>query len=122
MRDTFTTFKYRNIMTEDVVRFFNTELEQDLTPVFNQYLRRAELPKLELTFDDEAGSVAYRWRAAEPGFAMPIRVGTPGQWRVIRPTADWQAMANPDGARLTVATDLYYVDVAILDAAGYPVK
>ena len=122
VRDTFATFKYRNVMTEDVVRFFNTELKQDLTPVFNQYLRRAELPRLELTFNDKAATVAYRWRAAEPGFAMPIRVGTPGQWRVIRPTADWQTMANPEGAALAVATDRYYVEVAILDAAGHPVK
>ena len=122
VRDTFTTFKYRNVMTEDVVRFFNTELKQDLTPVFNQYLRRAELPRLELTFNQKAVTLAYRWRAAEPGFAMPVRVGTPGHWHVIRPTADWQTMANPEGAALAVATDDYYVEVAILDAAGHPVK
>lgn len=122
VRDTFTTFKYRNVMTEDVVRFFNSELKQDLTPVFDQYLRRAELPVLELTFDEQATTAAYRWRAAERGFAMPVRVGAPGRWRVIRPTADWQTMANPEGSALAVATDLYYVEVAILDAAGHPAK
>lgn len=122
VRDTYTTFKYRNIMTEDLVRFFNQQLKQDLTPVFNQYLRRAELPRLEITFDTTAGTVAYRWNAAEPGFAMPIKVGTPGHWRVVRPTADWQVMANPDGASFTAATDLAYVDVVVLDANGHPVK
>lgn len=121
VRDTFTTFKYRNIMTEDLVRFFNQQLKQDLTPVFNQYLRRADLPRLELTFDTTAGTVAYRWNAAEPGFAMPVKVGTPGRWRVVRPTADWQVMANPDGAAFTAATDLAYVDVVVLDANGRPV-
>ena len=104
------------------MRFFNRELKRDLTPVFDQYLRRAELPVLELTFDEKTATAAYRWRAAERGFAMPVRVGTPGHWRVIRPTGDWQRMPNPDGAALTVATDHYYVEVAILDAAGRPVK
>ena len=76
VRDIFERFKYQNIMTEDIVRFFNAELKQDLTPVFDQYLRRAELPTLELTFDEKAGTVAYRWKADERAFAMPIRVGT----------------------------------------------
>ena len=122
VRETYATFKYRNIMTEDVVRFFNQQLAQDLTPVFNQYLRRAELPRLELTFDTTAGTVAYRWNAAEPGFAMPIKVGTPAHWRVVRPTTDWQVMPNPDGAAFTAATDLAYIEVAVLDANGRPMK
>ena len=44
LRDLFQQFKYQNIMTEDVVRFFNEQLGRDLTPIFDQYLRRAELP------------------------------------------------------------------------------
>ncbi len=122
VRDTYNTFKYRNIMTEDLIRFFNQQLKQDLTPVFNQYLRRAELPRLELTFDTTAGTVAYRWNAAEPGFAMPVKVGTPEHWRDVRPNADWQVMPNPDGAAFTAATDLAYIEVAVLDANGRPVK
>lgn len=122
VRDTFTAFKYKNILTEDLVRFFNQQLKQDLTPVFNQYLRRPELPRLHLTFDKTAGTVAYRWQAAEPGFAMPVKVGTAGHWRMIRPTADWQVMANPDGETFTAATDLAYIEVDVLDANGRPVK
>jgi aminopeptidase N len=104
------------------VRFVNQQLKQDLTPVFNQYLRRAELPRLEVTFDTTAGTVAYRWKAAEPGFAMPVRVGTPGRWRVVRPTADWQVMPNPDGAAFTADVEHAYIEVGFLDAAGHPVK
>ena len=81
-------------MTEDVVRFFNAQLEQDLTPIFDQYLRRAALPMLELAFDEKAGTVAYRWKADERAFAMPIRVGERGQWQTIQPTTDWKVMPN----------------------------
>jgi len=113
IRDFYQKYKYQNIMTEDVVRFFNAQLGQDLTPIFDQYLRRASLPVLELAFDEKAGTVAYRWRAEERGFAMPIRIGDPKAWQTIRPTADWQIMKT-DRRKDTfdVATDLYYVEVA----------
>ena len=122
VRDTYDHFKYQNIMTEDMVRFFNAELKQDLTPIFDQYLRRVNLPTLELTFDEKAGTVSYRWNADERAFAMPIKVGAKGAWQVIQPTADWKSMPNPDGKALTVATELYYVNVAILDADGKPIR
>ncbi|HKE87560.1 MAG TPA: M1 family metallopeptidase, partial [Vicinamibacterales bacterium] len=109
----FQRFKYRNIMTEDVVAFFNERLGQNLTPIFDQYLRHAALPTLELAFDEAKGAVSYRWKADEPGFAMPIRVGTPGQWSVVKPTAEWQTMTTTIAkADFGVATDLYYVNVA----------
>jgi aminopeptidase N len=112
LRDYYQTFKYQNIMTEDMVRFFNTQLRQDLTPLFDQYLRRASLPTLELAFDDKAGTLAYRWRADERAFAMPIRVGLRDKWQTIQPTTDWKVMANsvPKDS-FEVPTDLYYVYV-----------
>ena len=120
VQGTYERFKYQNIMTEDLVRFFNTELKQDLTPIFDQYLRRADLPTLELTFDEKAETVSYRWNAEERAFAMPIKVGTQGNWQVIQPTADWKTMPNKLGKGLAVATELFYVNVAILDANGRP--
>jgi aminopeptidase N len=112
LRDLFQHFKYQNIMTEDVVRFFNAQLGQDLTPVFNQYLRRSELPALELAFNESEGAVAYRWKADERAFAMPIRVGERGKWTVLHPTTDWAVMKTPlKKDAFEVATDLYYVNV-----------
>jgi aminopeptidase N len=106
-------FKYRNIMTEDVVEYFNRKTGMDLTPVFDQYLRHAALPTLELRFDDAARTVRYRWKADEPAFAMPVRVGEKGHWRIIRPTTGWQSMDTPISKdQLEVAMDLYYVNVA----------
>ncbi|MSO34868.1 MAG: M1 family peptidase [Acidobacteria bacterium] len=122
VRDTYDHFKYQNIMTEDMVRFFSAELKQDLTPIFDQYLRRVNLPTLELTFDETAGTVSYRWNADERAFAMPIKVGAKGAWQVIQPTLDWKSMPNKLGKNLEVATELYYVNVAILDGDGRSLK
>jgi len=112
LRDVFDEFKYRNILTEDMVRFFNARLGRDLTPIFDQYLRRTDLPVLELAFNEKESTVAYRWRADERNFAMPIRVGDRAHWQTIQPTTDWQVMPltmSKDG--FEVATDLYFVNV-----------
>ena len=112
IRGFYQKYKYQNIMTEDMVAFFNDQLDQDLTPIFDQYLRRADLPVLELAFDDKAGTLAYRWRADERRFNMPVRIGKAGAWQIIKPTTDWQVMKAPlPKDALEVATDLYYINV-----------
>ena len=87
-------------------------LGRDLTPIFDQYLRRAQLPTLELTFNETEGTLAYRWKADERAFAMPIRAGAHGQWQTLEATTDWQVMKNtikPD--EFEVPTDLYFINV-----------
>ena len=112
VRGVYQEFRYRNILTEDVIGFVNARIGRDLTPVFNQYLRRADIPTLELSFPAD-GRVSYRWNVGEAGFAMPVRVGSPDRWQVIEPTTEWQTMpttSSPDSFQ--VATDLYYVNVS----------
>jgi aminopeptidase N len=112
IHDFYQRFKYQTIMTEDVVDFFNRQTGMNLTPVFNQYLRRTALPTLELAFDDATGTVSYRWKADEPGFAMPIRVGRKGDWQIVQPAAEWKSMKTSIGKNdFDIATDLYYISV-----------
>ncbi len=111
-------FKYQTILTEDVVAYWNQQLGQDLTPVFNEYLRHAALPMLELTFDDAAGTVQYRWQSDEPRFNMPVKAGDPQHWTLLHPTADWQTMPGKRGD-FQVATTLYYIDTEI-DGVRHP--
>jgi aminopeptidase N len=105
-------FKYQNIMTEDVVSYFNQQTGMNLTPIFDQYLRHAQIPRLELLFGEAPGMVMYKWSADEEDFDMPVRVGTPDHWQVIRPTTQWQWIQTKlTKDEFVVATDLYYVDV-----------
>jgi hypothetical protein len=44
---------------------------------------------------------------------MPVRVGKPGEWKIIQPTTAWQKMSTPlTKDKFAVATDLYYINVA----------
>lgn len=112
LHDFYQHFKYHNIMTEDVAAYFDRKTGMKLTPVFDEYLRHAALPVLELEFHDTEGTVSYRWKADEKEFAMPVRVGTKDRWQIVHPTGEWQTMKTPlKKDRFEVATDLYYIDV-----------
>jgi aminopeptidase N len=115
IHDFYQHFKYRNIMTEDVVQYFNQQTGMNLTPLFDQYLRHAALPVLELKWSEAEGTVAYRWKADEPAFQMPVRAGIKDHWQVLQPTAEWQTMKTSlKKDEFEVATDLYYVNVSKL--------
>ena len=112
VRGVYDTFKYRNIMTEDMVAFFNKETGRNLTPLFDQYLRHTALPVLELKAGAAPGAIDYRWKADVASFDMPVKVGAAGQWTTIRPTTAWATMKSAQSIEaLQVATDLFYVSV-----------
>jgi aminopeptidase N len=114
LHDYYQHFKYQTIMSTDVDAFFSQRFGTNLTPIFNEYLRHAAPPTLELRFDEAKHTVSYRWQAEEPAFAMPIRVGDPDHWETITPvTNKWKTMTSTVGRdQFAVATDLYYVFVS----------
>jgi len=113
LHDLFQHFKYRNILTEDIVQYVNAQLGKDFTAIFNQYLRRSAIPTLELSFNEAERTVAYRWKAEEREFAMPVMVGRAGQWLTIEPATSWKVMAlDIPKEQLEARTDLFYVNVS----------
>jgi aminopeptidase N len=124
IHDFYQAFKYKNIMTEDVVAWWNARTGMNLTPFFDQYLRHKDIPTLEYSFP-RTGIVQYRWKADEPGFAMPVKVGNPQHWTLVTPTAEWKTMpwteTDPTAptqmqteAAFHVDTDDYYVNSGCL--------
>jgi len=119
VKETYETFKYKNILTEEMATLFTKRFGRDMLPIFNQYLRRTEIPTLELVFDSPNNKVSYRWKADEVRFAMPIRAGDKSAWKTLTPTTEWQTMdTTTKKDAFDVATDLYYVNVTKTDKAG----
>jgi aminopeptidase N len=112
IHDFYQQFKYQTIMTEDVAAWWKARTGLDLTAFFNEYLRHAALPVLELKFDRPKGTVAYRWSADETGFAMPIKMGERANLAVETPvTTEWKTMPwTKDPDTFYVPMDLYYID------------
>jgi aminopeptidase N len=105
-------FKYQNIMTEDVIAYFNQETGQNLMPIFREYLWHAQIPVLELLFDSTQHTVSYKWAAAEPDFAMPVEAGDPNHWQTLHPTLKWQSeRTDLTREQFEVNTNFYYINV-----------
>jgi aminopeptidase N len=107
-------FKHRNIWTTDVINFFNTRLDRDLRPVFEQYLYYPALPVLQVR--SEGGSVSYRWQAGVTDFDMPLKVRFNDGMHTVYPTAEWQAESLGGGELddWRPATDLFYIVVEVM--------
>ena len=82
------TFRHKIIDTETVIRFFNQESGRDLTPIFNQYLRYTTIPGFEMKI--EKGKLAYKWKAEEKDFNMPLEVTIADKSIRLMPTTEWQ--------------------------------
>lgn len=109
-------FRYTPVRTEAVEGVFSELTGKDFRGLFDQYLRHAAIPVLQLGFQHNADRlhVTYKWVADVPGFHMPIKVSVAkGRMEFIYPTTDPQSidlegMTEKD---FTVDTDHFYVKV-----------
>jgi len=104
-------FKKQIIETQDVLDFFNKESGLDLTTVFNQYLRYANIPVLQLKLNGK--NLEYRWQTDEPNFTMPVDVTIKGKTIRLAANNTWQS-AKPSVKTLDdveVATTKFYIKV-----------
>jgi aminopeptidase N len=106
-----TTYKHKIIDTETVIAFFNKESNMNLTPIFNQYLRYKDIPKLELRITNN--KLAYQWVSNETNFNMPIDITIEGKKIRIAPSTEWQTSKIKIKSldEIEVLTNKFYVNV-----------
>ncbi|HUP88573.1 MAG TPA: M1 family aminopeptidase, partial [Longimicrobiales bacterium] len=98
-----TTFRHQTVMGKQVEDYISAQSGINLSKVFDQYLRTAQLPVFEYRILSD--TLFYRWGSAVAAFDMPIRVTTaPGVMTMIKPKRTWQRMP------ITVKADEFSVD------------
>ncbi|WP_460614307.1 M1 family metallopeptidase [Hymenobacter seoulensis] len=108
------TFYHQTVTTEQILGYFNQQTGQNLAPIFDQYLRHAGLPTLEVRFT-ETGAQA-RWIAEVHEFNLPIRVRTKGgEYRTLPLTTSLQPLNLPGLTKenLEIDTENYYIGVLV---------
>lgn len=100
--------------TEEVISYINNRSGKDLTKVFNQYLRFARIPVLEIK-DNAGNGISYRWKADVKGFDMPVNIRSKkdGRWSLIQPGTDWKTVDNIKAEDLLIDTENFYINVVI---------
>jgi aminopeptidase N len=108
------TFRHKIIDTKAVVDFFNTETGMNLTTVFNQYLRHAAIPKLQLR--TKKGKLEFRWNVIEDKFNMPVDIKIKGKKHRLYPTNAWEkTKSNINKIEdIEVLTNDFYINVDLL--------
>jgi hypothetical protein len=118
LRDIQKHFAFQTITTNDLVDFINKKTKTDFTYFFNQYLRYASIPELQLKFEKKGKEtlVKYKWKTDEPNFSMPIKVApSENNYEFIHPTHDWKELnlKNMKAKNFKVDTEHFYVSVKI---------
>lgn len=107
-------FRHRTVDYRDIVNFINQHAGRDLSPVFAQYVRHANIPTLEFHFDAD-GKVLCRWIADEAGFDMPVRIRIKGgAYRFIQPTRRFAAINIPGLTRSNLEVDTFNFYIGVL--------
>lgn len=106
------SFKYRTTNTQQVINFFNTHLKQDLTHVFDQYLRYPQPPIFvyKITPKDEGFELTYSWKTNVKPFKMPVEILVNGKPQRIIPSHEPQTLIIPTD-QISVNKTKYYVFV-----------
>jgi aminopeptidase N len=78
-------FYHQTVTSKQVEEYISQKSGKNLAKVFDQYLRTAQIPTLELKAEDE--KIKFRWTNCIEGFNMPVKLSN-GQW--INPTTSEQ--------------------------------
>jgi aminopeptidase N len=86
-------FYHQTVETKQIEAYISKAAGRDLSKVFDQYLRRANIPALEYYI--EKGTLSYRWINCVDGFDMPVRVLLNGKRsEVIYPVSEWKTLGK----------------------------
>ncbi|MEO9952703.1 M1 family metallopeptidase [Nonlabens sp.] len=99
-------FYHKTVTTAQIENYISDQMEMDLKPIFNQYLRDTRIPKLEYSIKKR--NLHYRWIDVVEGFEMPIQVLIDGEKTWITPSSKIQKMKLPSKkSEFEVIEDFY---------------
>jgi len=104
-------FRGQNMYITDVLNYLNKYFDMNLKPILEQYLFFADLPILQLKYEND--KISYRWQANVKNFDMPVKAGFTDKMHFIYPTKDWksESVIGNDIDSWIVDSDRFYIDV-----------
>ncbi len=107
LRELNSRFYHQNVTSKMVEDYFNNKTGKDLSKLFDQYLRTAQVPVLELKAEDD--KIKFRWTNCVEGFNMPVKLSN-GEW--IYPTTAEQKIKSDEKKFRDIEVDAnFYLNV-----------
>lgn len=101
-------FYHQTVSSAQVEAYISKAMNRDLSKVFDQYLRHADVPVLEYRMRHR--KLEYRWINCVSGFDLPVKVALkPGMFTFIYPTTTWKTIKHrlPKSSMLAIDPDFY---------------
>ena len=115
LRGLSSTFYHQTVTGQQIIDYFNRESGRDFTKVFDQYLRHASIPTLEIRFENN--QTLARWISDVKGFDLPVRMRLKGgEYQLIPVTTKFapiEELAAATKENLEVDTFNYYIGVLV---------
>ena len=89
LRGLTSTFYHKTVDSKDIENYISKKSGIDFSKVFDQYLRKSNLPVLE--YKMQGDNLSYHWVNCIAGFDMPVRLAVSDEW--LKPTTDWKSTA-----------------------------
>ncbi len=110
-------FKYKNVSSNDIIEFMDSNTSYNIKPIFKQYLTKTEIPVLVIKkrYTKEGINLNYKWANTVDHFNMPVIVNLNEiQLVTLYPTTRRQKIVLPagNGDRIYFDTDLFYYQVS----------
>lgn len=86
-------FYHSVVTTKQVENYMSEQSGNDLSKIFDQYLRTTMIPVLEYKFTGD--NMYYRWTNCVRGFNMPVKLDGIDDW--LKATTEWKTVAATAG-------------------------
>jgi len=96
-------FYHKIVTSREVEAYISRFTGYDFQPLFDQYLRTADIPEFEYYIKKK--QLFFRFRNVVAGFTLPLEIIADGQPMMIHPTADWQQVKWKRGYSIEVSKD-----------------
>ncbi|MGB3143358.1 MAG: M1 family metallopeptidase [Maribacter sp.] len=102
-----TEFYHKTVTSDEIEHYISIQLQRDLRPFFNQYLRTTDIPVLEYKVTDD--ELHYRFTQVVDGFTIPVRMLSSEEEIWIEPTIEWQMTSIPKGLEEIMVDPNFYI-------------
>ena len=105
-------FYHKTTTTAMVEDFMSRKLNQNLAPLFDQYLRTITIPTFEYKVDKK--KLSYRYTNVISDFTMPISILVNSNLQWITPTDKWQTIKISKKVDKVIIPDDFYINTTRL--------
>jgi len=113
------TFYHQTVTYDDIIGYIVKQSGISLAPVFDQYLRYAKLPTLDVVWKNNKPFV--KWIADAKGFNMPVKIKVKGgEYQVIYPTTQLQELKLSGASKDNLEADTFdfYINLSGIDKSN----